>query len=319
MPAVIDVLADTSYDRLREAYSWTITALLAHPAQLAKIAGIALAAMLPRHEPDEIPRALRSALAALIEAREGAGQATEPAMWLTLPERVVLALSGHPAQHAALPVLRELYAQLGDNGQQATLRAHLAVRDDLTAGEISQLAEVALDMRCPVLHEDETISLVELFWNEPSVRNSRSWNSMLDLVRDPLPGRWPTGQVRLAAASATADESLRAELFDAAYQGVTGYTENNVNVAKRIAESHPQWCADRLLALGRFDQPRIVQLVLAVAEQLAAGLHHGNANSWLPSSGPAVMSTPGPDTAPRSSWPAIGPPNTGRSSGSLSN
>jgi len=267
IPAVIDVLSDTSYDRLREAYSWTVGALHAHPAELAKIAATALAAMLPRHEPAEIPEALRSALDALIEADEF----TERSTWTTLTERLVLALSDHPALRIALPVLREMYSQIGERGQQASLRAHLALGRELTSNEISQLARCALASKCPGLHDDEAICLVAMFWNEPGVRADRGWDSVLTLVRDPLPGGWQNGQVRFAVASAETDELLRADLFDSAYREVTGHTENNVNVAKRIAESAPEWSAHRLLALGRFDTPRIVQAVLAVAESLARG------------------------------------------------
>lgn len=267
IPAVIDVLADTSYDRLREAYSWTVNALRVHPSVLAKTAAIALAAMLPRHEPIEIPAALRSALDALIEA-EGH---VERSLWTTLTERVILALEGHPARHDALPVLRETYARLGERGQQATLRAHLALRGELAGEEISQLADCALSSKCPELRDEEAVALVTLFWKEPRARAARGWDSLLASVRDPLPGGWQNGQVRFAVASAAADEGLRGELFDSAYREVIGHTENNVNVAKHIAGSFPEWSASRLLALGRFGMPRIVKVVLAVAESLARG------------------------------------------------
>jgi len=267
MPAVIDVLADASYDRLREAYSWTVNALRTHPSVLAKTAAIALAAMLPRHESMEIPAALRSALDALIEA-EGH---VERSLWTTLTERVILALDAHPARHSALPVLRETYARLGERGQQATLRAHLALHGELAAEEISQLASCALLSRCPELRDKEAVALVTLFWNEPRVRTARGWDSLLTLVRDPLPGGWQNGQVRFAAARAAADESLRGKLFDSSYQEVTGHTENNVNVARHIAEASPEWSASRLLDLGRFGTPRIINAVLAVAESLARG------------------------------------------------
>lgn len=192
-------------------------------------------------------------------------------MWTTLPERMILALNGHPAQRSSLAVLREMYSQLGERGQQATLRAHLALRGEISSDEISQLAGCVLVTGCPDLHDDEAVSLVALFWNEPSVRASRGWDSLRTLVRDPLPGGWPNGQVRFAVASAGVDESVREDLFDSAYQEVTGHTENNVNVAKHIAASFPEWSASRLLGLERFDTPRIIQTVLAVAPSLARG------------------------------------------------
>jgi hypothetical protein len=268
IPAVIDVLADTSYDRLRKAYSWTVNALRAYPSILAKSAASALAAMLPRHDAAEIPAALRSALDALIEA-EGH---VERSPWTTLTERVILALDGHPAWHSALPVMRETYAGLGERGQQATLRAHLALRGELDGEEIAQLARYALAAKCPELRDEEAVALVTLFWDEPRVRGARGWDSLLALVRDPLPGGWENGQVRFAVASAAADDGLRGKLFDSAYQEVTGHTENNVNVAKHIAEAFPEWCASRLLARGRFGTTRMVQVVNAIAESLARGV-----------------------------------------------
>lgn len=267
IPAVIDVLADTSYDRLREAYSWTVNALWAHPSTLAKSAASALAAMLPRHELSEVPAALRVALDALI----GAEGDVERSLWTTLTERVILALDGHAARYDALPVLRETYSGLGERGQQATLRAHLALRSELTGDEIALLADQALSVKCPELRDDEVAALVGLFWNESSVRRARGWDSMVALVRDPLPGGWENGQVRFAVASAAADEGLRGELFNSAFQEVTGHTENNVNVAKQIAASEPGWSASRLLAIGGFGTARIVGVVGAVAESLAQG------------------------------------------------
>jgi hypothetical protein len=267
IPAVIDVLRDAPYDRLREAYSWTVNALRENPSVLAKTAASALAAMLPRHESIEIPAALGSALDALIEVEGN----IERSLWTTLTERMVLALGGHRAPRGALYVLRERYGRLGERGQQATLRAHLALPEELTAEEVSQLADCALSSKCPELGDDEAIDLVTLFWNEPGVRAERGWDSVLSLVRDPLPGGWQNGQVRFAVARAASDESLRGELFDSAYLEVTGHTENNVNVAKQIAELSPEWSAARLLALGRFGTPRIIQAVLAVADSVARG------------------------------------------------
>src|SRR5690349_24189883 len=66
----------------------------------------------------------------------------------------------------------------------------LALHGELTNEEISQLAGCALSSKCPELRDEEAVTLVTLFWNEPRVRAARGWDSLLTLVRDPLPGGW---------------------------------------------------------------------------------------------------------------------------------
>jgi hypothetical protein len=267
IPAILDVLADAPFDRVPEAYSWTADAVRAHPAKLAMKGASVLASLLPRHGVAQVPQALRSGLDALIDA-EGH---VDRSPWLTLIERVITALSGHPAQHDAFPVLRERYARLGREGQRAVLRAHLALRGALSGPEIAQLASQALAVSMPNLTDQEAVGLVSLFWSEPTVRSARQWDSLEVMVRAPLPGGWQNGQVKFAVTCAEADESIRGELFDSAYQAFEGHTENNMSAAKQLAELFPEWTASRLLALGRFDTRRIIKLVNATAESLARG------------------------------------------------
>jgi hypothetical protein len=267
IPAMLGVLADALYERLSDAYSWTVNALYAHPAELAKEAAKTLTALLPRLDGAEVEAALRSALSALFDAERH----VERSQWTTLTERLILALDGHPAQHEALTVLRETYARLGGRGQQAALRAHLALRNSLSGEEISQLADCALTDKCPELRDDESVALISAFWQEPAVRNAQGWDSLTTMMRAPLPRGWQNGQVRFAVSCAVADEGLRGEIFDAAFQAVSGHTVNSVSATKHLAEAFPQWSAARLLALGRFETPRTIKVVSAIAESFARG------------------------------------------------
>jgi hypothetical protein len=267
VPAMLDVLKDAPFDRLAVAYSWTVGALRAHPAGLAKKAATVLASLLPRHAAAQVPQALGDGLDALISARPH----VEKSQWLTLTARLVTTLSGHPAQRDALPVLRERYRRLGREGHQATLRAHLALRRALGAEEIVQLASCALADKLPDLADEEAADLVALFWGQPAVCGARQWGSLVAMVSAPLPGGWQNGQVKFAVRCARVDEGIRGELFDSAYQASAGHTENNVSVAKQITEMFPEWGASRLLALGRLDERRVIKLVNALAESLARG------------------------------------------------
>jgi hypothetical protein len=267
-PAMIDVLADAPYDRLPEAYSWITDALLTHPARLAKAGAAALASLLPRRDPADIPAALTVALGALVEVkREVADRST----WTTLTERIVLALDGHPALHEALPVLRQTYGRLGERGQQATLRAHLALRDELSGDEVADLAGRALATKGPELRDEEAIAVISLFWSEPQVRDAQGWGSLSALVNAQLPDRWQNGQVRFAVQFAEADEGLRAELFTAAHHVTGGHSENNFSVVKQLAALFPQWSASWLLALGNLGTIRVIKLINATAPSLAHG------------------------------------------------
>jgi hypothetical protein len=268
IPAMIDVLEDAPYDRLPEAYSWITGALRAHPARLAKEAAIALASLLPRRDPADVPAALEAALNALTEAE---GQVSDRSTWTTLTERVVLALNGHPALRGALPVLRQAYSRLGERGQQATLRAHLALRAGLSHDEIAHLAGCALATKSPELRDEEAVDLISLFWNEPSVRGPRGWDSLSAMVNFALPGGWQNGQVKFAVQCAEADESLRAELFSSALQVTGGHPVNNVSAIKQLAAVFPQWSASWLLAQGSLGTPRIIKLINATAASLADG------------------------------------------------
>lgn len=267
IPAMLGVLADALYERLSDAYLWTVNALRAYPAELAKEAAKTLTALLPRLDGAEVPAALRSALDALFDAERH----VERSQWTTLTERLILALDRHPAQHEALTVLRETYARLGGRGQQAALRAHLALRSGLSSEEITQLADCALADKCPELRDDESVALISVFWHEPAVRYAWGWSSLTTMVRAPLPRGWQNGQVRFAVSCAVADEGLRGEMFDAALQAVSGNTVNSVSAAKHLAEAFPGWSASRLLALGQFETPRVIKVVSAIAEGLALG------------------------------------------------
>jgi hypothetical protein len=267
IPAILDVLADAPFDRVPEAYSWTVDAVRAHPAKLARKGATVLASLLPRHEADQVPQALASGLDALIDTESH----LDPAPWRTLIERVIVVLNGHPAQQDALPVLRERYALLGPEGQRAALRAHLALRGVLSGPEIGQLASDSLAENLPNLTDQEAIELVSLFWSEPTVRSALRWHSLEAMVRAPLPGGWQNGQVRFAVRCAQADEGARGELFDSAYQAFEGHTENSMSAVKQLAELFPEWTASRLLALGRFDTRRVIKLVNSTAESLARG------------------------------------------------
>lgn len=268
IPAMIDVLEDAPYDRLPEAYSWITGALWAHPARLAKECATALASLLPRRDPADIPAALATALDALTEAE---GQVSDRSTWTTLTERMVLALNGHPVLREALPVLRQAYSHLGERGQQATLRAHLALRAGLSHDEVARLAGCALATKSPDLRDEEAVDLISLFWNEPSVRDSRDWDSLSSMVNFALPGGWQNGQVKFAVQCAEVDESLRAELFGSALHVTSGHPVNNVSAVKQLAALFPQWSASWLLAQGSLDTPRIIKLINATAVSLATG------------------------------------------------
>jgi hypothetical protein len=268
IPAMIDVLEDAPYDRLPEAYSWITGALRAHPARLAKKGAAALASLLPRLDPADIPAALAAALNALSEAE---GQVANRSTWTTLSERIVLALSGHSALRAALPVLRQAYSHLGERGQQATLRAHLALRAELSRAEVVRLAECALATKSPELHDGEAVELISLFWNEPGVRDLRRWDSLPAMVNSALPGGWQNGQVKFAVQCAETDQGLRAELFSAALRVTGGHPVNNVSAIKQLAALFPQWSASWLLAQGSLGTARLIKLVNAIAVSLAAG------------------------------------------------
>ncbi len=266
IPAMIDVLKDAPYDRLPEAYSWIIGALLAHPAKLAKEGATALASLLPRHDPADVPAALAAALDALTEAE---GQVSDRSTWATLTERMVLALNGHLALREALPILCQAYGHLGERGQQATLRAHLALRAELAHDEVAQLAECALATKSPELRDEEAVDLVALFWNEPSVRGPRGWESLPAMVNSALPGGWQNGQVKFAVQCAETDEAVRAELFGSALRVTGGHPVNNVSAIKQLAALFPQWSASWLLGQGSLGNSRIIKLINATAVSLA--------------------------------------------------
>jgi hypothetical protein len=268
IPAMIDVLRDAPYDRLPEAYSWITVALRAHPARLAKEAAIALASLLPRRDPADVPAALAAALNALAEAE---GQVSDRSTWTTLTERMVLAINDHPALHEALPVLRQGYGRLGERGQQATLRAHLAQRAELSHDEVAELARCALATKSPELRDEEAVDIISLFWNEPSVRSARSWDSLSAMVNSALPGGWQNGQIKFAVRCAEARESLRAELFSSALQVTGGHPVNNVSAVKQLAALFPQWSASWLLAQGSLGTPRVIKIINATAASLADG------------------------------------------------
>jgi hypothetical protein len=257
IPAMLGVLADAPYERVPDAYSWTVNALRANPAELAKEAAKTLTSLLPRLDGAEVPAALRSALDALFDAERH----VERSQWTTLTERLILALDGHPAQHETLAVLRETYARLGGRGQQAVLRAHLALRSELSGEEISQLADCALADKCPELRDDESVALISMFWHESAVRHAWGWDFLITIMLAPLPRGWKNGQVGFAVSRAFADEGLRGEMFDAALLAVSGHTENGVSGAKHLARAFPEWSASRLLALGQFETPRVIKVV----------------------------------------------------------
>lgn len=241
LPAVLGVLADAPFERLPEAYERAIEALRAHPSSVAKAATNTLASLLPRHDNAKVSAALKAALDTLIEARAQ----VETSMWETLTERMIRALDGLPVQHRALPVLTKIYGDLGRRGQQATLRAHLALRSELIGEEIAELAECALGNACPKLDDKETIILVRWFWNEPTVREARSWASLLTMLNDPLPTGWQNGQVKYVVGLAQRDQAVRQEIFDALVVPPTTLTENT--------------------------DPRISSVIAAAAEGLAHG------------------------------------------------
>ncbi|MQY06544.1 NACHT domain-containing protein [Actinomadura macrotermitis] len=276
LPPVLNVLGDAPSARVPHAFATALSLLAAHPESVAVPAVRALAALLPRHPAAEAPDALRSALETVL----GAAGALPAATWETLPEQLIVALDGHPARPATLALLRETYARLGRRGQQAALRAHLALDAHLTGADVADLAARALAEPRPHLSKAETVALTGLFWHEPAVRAARDWTSPVAMADEEPPPGWQDGQVEYLRRLAGQDLGVRAQMLDALVERAARTGMDHIEVVRRFTETDPSWTAERLAA-STAPRTALAQVIIPLATALAPGLTPAQRASFL--------------------------------------
>jgi hypothetical protein len=291
--AVIDALADAPRDATA-VYEVIIKGLQEQPTRLASAATSALASILARSRPSEVEPVLAASLRALADIQSQ----VDASLHDPYTAKLLQALIDFPQTPTTLELVRSFYPQMGPGGHQAAVRMHLA--HSLANGQVAALAVISLPVACPLLKDEEAIRLFQLFWEDPSTRTTRNWNTWRELLGDiTLKKGWHNAKVRFIAALAGSDEKIREELVADILAAQVSHAESYVQAFEYLANQHPEWIADRLLGSAHPTSILAISAVANIAGTLGRKTSTATATAllnWL---------YPCRTLAPRSVWPAL--------------
>ncbi|MBW4705197.1 hypothetical protein [Micromonospora sp. RL09-050-HVF-A] len=250
-----------------------IAALRQSPVVLVGPVTVALATWLSRNH-GNTAQALASALRALSEVRTLIKN-SELDQHVAKLVRTQLGQSVTPA---TLAVLSSSYVELGALGRQAVARVYLGVASQLTEEQISAFAGKALLSKCPPLSDEESASLLRLFWSADSVRTERAWDDWRDLMAADLPAvGWHNAKVKFMVELADTNEEVRLEIVqDLLDDRLTGEIAH-INTFEQIADRSPAWLTRILLSRPAPTRPRSLGAVTSVADALVRALPQSTA------------------------------------------